>query len=113
MSKRIEQVNERLRSIIGIIILKELELPPGVFATITKVSTAPDLKTAQIFLSIIPDDKSASTFKYLNKRLGLIQHLLGKQITFRYIPKISLKLDFTERQAFHIEGILDKLEEKD
>jgi ribosome-binding factor A len=113
MSKRVEQVNDHLRTIIGNIILKELELPPGVFATITKVKTAPDLRTAQVFLSIIPDDKSVSTFKYLNKRLGLIQHLLGKEITFRYIPKIFLKLDYTERQAFHIEGILDKLEEKD
>ena len=113
MSKRIEQVNEHIRSVVGMIILKELELPPGVFATITKVQTASDLKTAQIFLSIIPDEKSLSTFKYLNKRRGFIQHLLGKQITFRFIPKISFKLDYTERKAFHIEGILDKLEEKD
>lgn len=110
MSKRIEQVNELIRSIIGRVILTELELPLGTIATVTKVKTAKDLKNTTVFLSIIPNNKTLSTFDFLRKKIGLLQHHLGEQLTFRYTPRITLKIDYTEQEANKIEALLDSLQ---
>lgn len=110
MSKRVKQVNEFIRSNIGRIILEEIEVPNNIVVTVVKVDTAPDLKNADVYLSIIPDNKSQKAFDNICRQVGRIQHLLAQKITFKFAPKIHLKLDYTERNASHIEEILDNLE---
>lgn len=109
MNKRLRQINELIRTLLGNIILQEIEFPPGCIATIVKVETAPDLKTAQIYLSVIPDNKTLSILEMINKRIGHLQHLLGERLNFRFTPKITFKLDYTEQAAAKIDKLLDSL----
>ncbi|MFA6027353.1 MAG: 30S ribosome-binding factor RbfA [Patescibacteria group bacterium] len=110
MNKRLRQINELIRNLLGQIILEEVEFPPGSLATIVRVNTAPDLKNATVFLSIIPDNKTLSTLELLNKRIGHLQHLLGEQLNFRFTPKITFRLDYTEQAAAKIDKLLDTLD---
>lgn len=110
MSKRTSQLNELIRTITAETILKDLNLDPGIFVMVTHVDVAPDLKNATIFISVLPDNKAASTFLYVSRHLGKIKHILSKKLTIRFIPNLLLKLDTVEREASKIEHILDNLD---
>lgn len=112
MSKRLEQVDELIRSTLGKIILEEIEMPLGTFATITRVQTTPNLKNATIYFSILPDNKLASTFAFLQKKIGILQYHLGQNLRLRFTPRITLKIDLTEQKAHHIDTLLDNLQNK-
>ena len=109
MTKRIAQVNELIRAKVGRIILEELDMPTSSFATIIKVDTATDLKNSTIYISVMPDNRSQSTFKYIFSNRNRIQHLLAQQLSMKFTPKIHFKLDYTERAAAKIEEVLDNL----
>ena len=52
MSDRILKVNELLKQEAGAAIARELEMPHGVLATITRLDAQADLKTAKIFVRV-------------------------------------------------------------
>ncbi|MFH0818471.1 MAG: ribosome-binding factor A [Patescibacteria group bacterium] len=110
MNKRISQINELIRSLIGKAILEEIELPLGSLVTVVKVDTAPDLKTTIVNISILPDNRSLSIFEFLNKKIVRIQRYVGKNLSLRNTPRITFKLDFTERRASHMDQVLDSLQ---
>ena len=109
MSYRVEQVNSLIQKDIGSIISRELEMPSGSLLTITRVRTRPDLKTAKIFVSILPDSKTEEVLLYLSKNQKLLQKELAKNLTMKFSPKIEFFLDETEKEANKIEAILDSL----
>jgi len=109
MKQRVAQINELVRSIVGQTILTELEMAPNTVVTVTKANTSPDLKNVTVFVSIIPDNKSLSTFDFLKRKIGVLQHFLGEKLSMRVTPRITLKIDYTEQQASHIEALLDNL----
>jgi len=55
MNRRIPKINELIKREISKIILKEVEFPPKILVTVTRVDTSPDLKTSQTFISAFPE----------------------------------------------------------
>ena len=54
MSERIQKINKLIKRHLGEIFLKELSLKPGLFLTVSKVDTTPDLRYTQVFISVFP-----------------------------------------------------------
>ncbi len=112
-SNRIEKINDLIRDNLSKIIQKKLDKKSGVFVSVTKVETSPDLKSAKAFISIFPDNICFSTFSKLKKIS--FQKDLAKNLQIKFIPKISFILDNTQRKVSQIEKILQKIaqEKKD
>jgi ribosome-binding factor A len=108
-SERINRVNELIRSSIAEIISRELDMPPGVFLTVTKVDTSADLRYARVFVSVFPEKKFAKATDFLQKKLYTIQGILNKKLHMKPLPRIELVSDRTELEADKIEKILKKL----
>jgi ribosome-binding factor A len=108
-SQRIRQINNALRDYMAVAIMRQVELPVGVVVSVTKVHTTADLRHAQVFLSIVPDNLAGSTLQLIKQQLSAIVTDVVDHITFRLVPQFHFKLDDTERKAAQIEALLDSL----
>lgn len=108
-SKRIKQINELIKEELGSIIAKEIEFPSDCLVTISKVVTGPDLKHANIWLSVLPISKHNDVLSILALKRGGLQVILNKRLRTRNSPKIHFKIDETEEKAAYIEQLLDTI----
>lgn len=110
MNARIERINELIKKHTNDIILKDLSLKDGVFITIAKVDTTPDLRYTRVFVSVFPEKEISYAMKTLEKEIFQIQGKLNKKLHMRPLPKIEFRLDMTESQADKIEKILKEIQ---
>ena len=95
MNKRLLRINSLIRDELSNILLREVEFPESVLATITRVEVSDDLFNVNVYISVIPDNKRERVFEILNKLVYFIQQKLNKRLRVRPIPKIlnmSIKL---------------------
>jgi len=111
MSQRIEKVNELIRHHINDIILKDLSLKGGVFITIAKVDTSPDLRYTHISLSVFPEKDRNYVMSTLKKEMYKIQGILNKKLSMRPLPRVDFRLNITESKADEIEKLLKEIQE--
>ncbi len=109
MSSRIDKINELIRNAVAEIISREIEIPPGVFLTVTKVDTSGDLRYARVFVSVFPEKKFGQTIEHLNKKIYLIQGTLNKKLSMKPLPRIEFVVDKTEAEADKIEKLLKNI----
>ncbi len=111
-SLRLEKVNELIRREIGSVMLREVEMPKGALATITRVEAESDLKTAKIFLKIFPQQGAKAGLEHIRKRAGAIQHALNRRLAMRFVPQLSFYFDTQKDNPDDendVEKILDSL----
>ncbi|MFA6973651.1 MAG: ribosome-binding factor A [Parcubacteria group bacterium] len=109
MSDRIIKINSLIQQHMGEILTRDISLKAGVFVTIAKVDTTPDLRYTRIFISIFPEKEIDYTVKTLEKELYQIQGKLNKRLVMRPLPKIEFKVDMTESGADKIEKLLKQI----
>lgn len=109
MSHRIEKINDLIRKNINDIITREINLKSGVFVTIAKVDTTPDLRYTRIFVSVFPISERDYIMKSLEREMYSIQGSLNKKLHMKPLPRIEFHLDTTEEKADEIEKLLKDL----
>jgi len=109
MGHRILQINELLRKEISKIFLKEITFPENCLATVSSVQTTKNLEQSTVMVSVLPSPEQEPVLKFLNKRAGFIQHLLGQKLIIRKIPKIIFKFDASGEKTSHIDELIDKI----
>ena len=108
MSNRIRKINELIKKYINEIILENLSLKTGVFVTISKIDTSPDLRYTRVSVSIFPEKETDYVLKTLEKEIYKIQGELNKKLSIKQFPKVEFRLDTTEQEADKIEKLLQK-----
>lgn len=109
MSIRIEKINDLVRQNVNDILTRDLSLKSGVFITIAKVDTTPDLRYTRVFVSIFPDKETVYAMRTLEKEIYHIQGELNKKLHMKPLPKIEFRADFTESKADEIEKLLKNI----
>ena len=112
MANRITKINSLIQRHIGEIMARDISLKPGVFVTVSKVDTTPDLRYTRIFVSIFPEKDLDYATKTLEKEIYRIQGALNKKLSMKPLPKIEFKIDMTESQADKIEKLLKNIDKK-
>ncbi|MCX6765450.1 MAG: ribosome-binding factor A [Candidatus Moranbacteria bacterium] len=110
MSHRLEKINKLIKRQVAEIITRELDLKPGVFVTVAKVDTTPDLRYTRIFVSIFPEREANYVMETLKKEMYRLQGVLNKKLSTKPLPRIEFQLDKTESKADEVEKILIELE---
>lgn len=109
MSERILKINELIRQEVNKLLLTEIDFPRGCLVTIVKVDTSKDLRHSKIYISILPVKFTSKVLEVIKKNLGRLQFLLNKKLVLKPLPKLSFKVDRTEKEAKEIEDLLDNI----
>jgi ribosome-binding factor A len=109
MSNRLPKINELIKKHISEIISRDLDLKPGVFLTVAKIDTTPDLRYTRIFVSIFPEREINYAAKTLAKEIYRLQGALNKKLFMKPLPKIEFKIDMTESKANEIEKLFKEI----
>ncbi len=108
---RMPKVNVMLQEKISEIIAQKIEMPYDFFVTLSGVSCAPDLKTARVYISVLPIDKADQAVNFLNNRQREIQKFMAKNWRLKFLPTLSFYSDDTEEFAQGIYRTLDEISE--
>ena len=113
MTKRTQQVSEKIKHEIARLIVREIEMPQDSMVTVTRVQVSGELDYAKIWLSILPAESAEDLFRMLIKQRKNIQSLLTQELDMRKSPKISFVLDTKAQEAFAMEELLDRIKKED
>ena len=106
-SRRRERVQRLLRDVVSEVILHEVVDPRMGFVTVTRVETPPDLKTANVFVSIIGTESVVHrTYAGLEHASGFIHRCVAEKVELRSIPRLRFVLDDSVKKSVHIAELL-------
>jgi ribosome-binding factor A len=110
---RMRRVDEALREVVAATI-SELSDPRLGFITVTGVETAPDLRTAKVFVSVLGDETERdATLDALRSSHGVIQSRIATETRMRRTPTLTFHYDDTIEKGIRISRLLDESQEED
>src|SRR2546421_7085925 len=112
MSQRTQRIDEVLRQEIGAILSREVADPRIGFVTVTQVETAPDLRHARVWVSVIGERAERDgTIAALERAMVFVRRELGTRLRLRRIPEFHVRLDDTAERGTRVLHLLQELEE--
>lgn len=84
-------------------------MPEGVLVTLTRVETLPNLIESKVYISVMPEDKTADVLDILRKIVYFLQQKLNKRLGMRPIPKIMFVEEKATKEAGRVEELLEKI----
>lgn len=101
------RVSEQVREVLAEQLLG-LKDPRIGFVTVTDVRTTPDLRQAEVFYTVLPDDAEslAGTAEGLASALPLLRRELAARLRMRFVPELTLTHDPLPEQGRRIEDLL-------
>jgi len=113
LSKRSEQLEKSLMREINYIIYRKINDPRIKFVTITRIKVSPDLKYADVFVTIFNDkDQQKKALKGLKNATKFIRGELGKDLKLRHVPKIEFKIDEDLEHQYKILEIITEVHDQ-
>jgi len=109
---KIEKTNAFIQKELGNIILKELDIFPGILLTITRTECSPNFIEVKVFVSVLPEDKTEEVFSLLQRNIFNLQQMLNKKMKVRPVPKIKFVKETQTAQAARIEKALKDIGKK-
>jgi ribosome-binding factor A len=111
-SYRKERLNERLRELIGELILTRIKDPRIGLVTITSATVAPDLTTAKVYFSVMGDEEArAETKNGLDSAKGFLRKTVGRELKLRQVPDLHFVYDDSLDRAMRIERAIEEIHE--
>ena len=110
MTERTKRLDELLREELSEVIRREVDDPRIGFLTITDVEVTPDLRHANVWVSVIgtPDERK-QTLRALARAMPFVRNRLGR-LRLKRIPEFHVKEDETAARGTRVMRILDELE---
>src|SRR3954465_14079169 len=91
---RMRRVDEAMREVLGGAITSELKDPRVGFVTVTAVETAPDLRRARVFVSVLgTDPERRGTLDALRNAHGYLQRRVAGELRLRHTPTLEFRYD--------------------
>lgn len=101
------RLNEQLRREISQILMGEVKDPRVGGVTVTRVSAAPDLTLARIFVQLSgEEDERKETLQGLAAATPFIRTTLGQRLPMRRVPELRFERDRNLEHALRIEELL-------
>jgi ribosome-binding factor A len=111
MSRRRLQVGEFLREELSDIIRRDVKDPRIGFFSVTAVTVSGDLRSAQVFVSVLgTDEDREATLAALRSATGFVRHQLRPRLRMRQIPELTFRDDRSMEYAEEIAQTLKSLE---
>jgi ribosome-binding factor A len=110
VTQRTARLDELLREEITSILSREVDDPGIGFVTVTDVDVSPDLRHANVWVSIIGEGEGRrEQLRALTRALPFVRRRLGR-LHLKRIPELHLKEDRSAERGTRVMRILDELE---
>ena len=112
--KRTERLGGQVQQEISEIILRKVKDPRLGFVTVTGVKMSPDLKYANVYITVMGADEGGETsLSCLESASGFIRHELGGRLHVKYLPELRFHLDDAALRGRRIDNILRDMKDPD
>ena len=109
MTERMRRVNESVRQVLADA-LPDLKDPRIGLITVTGVDTAPDLRHATVFVSVLgPGRKQHATLRGLEAAHGVLQARLARELKLKRTPQLTFQYDPTVERGVRMTRLIDEL----
>ena len=106
---RMRRVDEAMREVLSAAITSELKDPRVGFVTVTAVDTSPDLRHAQVFVSVLGTDaQRRRSLDALRSAHGYLQRRLADELRLKHTPTLDFVYDDTSDRAMRIDELLQR-----
>jgi ribosome-binding factor A len=113
MTERMRRVNESVRQVLAEA-LPELKDPRIGLVTVTGVDTAPDLRHAVVYVSVLGSEKKrAATLRGLEAAHGVLQSRLARQLRMKRTPQLTFEYDPSVERGVRMSRLIDELAAED
>ena len=109
MSRRLDRVNELLRTELSTLLIRQIKDPrlQGVIS-ITRVETSPDMRTAKVFLSVMGDPETRqSALAGIQSAATFLRRELRPRLVLRHTPFLTFTLDPSMEDANQLMQIMN------
>ena len=107
------RVNESVRQVLAET-LPELKDPRIGLVTVTGVDTAPDLRHAVVFVSVLGSEKKKrATMVALDAAHGVLQSSLARQLRLKRTPQLTFEYDQSVEHGVRMSQLIDQLAPED
>jgi ribosome-binding factor A len=114
-SNRIGRINEEIQRELAAQLrgLKDPRVSGVGMVSITRVNTTPDLRYAQVFVSVLDKEQEKDVLKGLKSAAGFLRRELGGALRLRYTPELQFVADDSIAHGAHILELLRSVERRD
>jgi ribosome-binding factor A len=115
MTRRAERVSNLIRREISVLLQEQVNDPRlKSLISVTEVITAPDLKSAKVYVSVLGNDnEKAEVLKGFTAASGFLRRELAGQLTLRVIPELSFHLDTSIERGARILELIQQARSED
>ena len=108
-SDRMRRVDEAVREVLSDAITKQVKDPRVGFVTVTAVETAPDLRRARVFVSVLGDDGVRKrSMAGLQSAHGVLQRVVARELRLKHTPTLEFLYDDTSERGMRIAELIDR-----
>lgn len=112
-SPRMRKVNELVREVVADEV-KELKDPRIGFLTITGADTAPNLRNAIVYYSVLGDtEQHEATAAALRRARKRLQAAVARQTRLKYTPVLDFRVDPAIETGLRMEQLLHDLQQEE
>jgi len=104
---RIERINDLLRSELSRQMINNISLDNGLI-TITRVKCSPNLQSATVYISVLPENQAGTALKIIRKNNRQFSAQFEK-LNLKNIPKLIWRIDPVARHAAEIDRAFNDL----
>ena len=109
MSDRMRRVNAAVREVLAEAV-GELRDPRIGFVTVTGVKTSPDLRQAQVFVSVLGSEKKREqTLAGLEAAHGVLQGRIARELRMKRTPQLTFQYDDSVERGVRMSHLIDEL----
>jgi len=109
MSERMRRVNESVRQVLAEAV-PELKDPRIGLVTVTGVETAPDLRHAKVYVSVLGSGRrQRATLAALEAAHGPLQSRLARELRMKRTPQLTFEYDPSVERGVRMGQLIDEL----
>jgi ribosome-binding factor A len=112
-SDRMRRVDGAIREVLSSALSEGLKDPRVGFVTVTAVETAPDLRRARVYVSVLGDEPNRRrTLAGLRSAHGYLQRRVGEELRLKHTPTLDFVYDDTVDRSLRLKALLEAEEEE-
>ena len=103
------RVDEAVREVLSDAISHQVKDPRVGFVTVTAVETAPDLRRARVYVSVLGDDGVRKrSLDGLRSAHGVLQRAVAGELRLKHTPTLEFVYDDTSERGMRIAELIDR-----
>lgn len=104
MTLRQEKINSLLQEIASSFIKSRIE--SSAFITVMRAQISPNLKSAKIFISVMPENKEKEVINMIKKKNNNFKNYCKSRLKIKFLPSFNFEIDTGEKNRARIDELL-------